>query len=248
MKTFDELCKLSKDLYFEPFVIKEFITPEEHEFCLKTFDESVQFDPATHGKAIRKDSQMHADFGPSRFKDIFLPKLDSMFETKSTCVGSNFTQWNSPVPIHTDGYQLPYVSVGETEQNEEILGFAVIVPLRTDTGKGNPTTVMFNQTLYGGGGNFGGPAHPKDSEKITDLGLIEQYTNKAFDKTDPNYHYIDHLSDERLHGFSIDRVFNWNMRDAIVWHRSQFHCSSKFVGFNNKTHLVFLCNFKMGET
>jgi hypothetical protein len=246
MKTFQELCKSSEELFFSPFVIENFISPEELEFCLDVYDKSPVFEPASHSRATRKDSQMHPEGGPSKFKEIFLPKLAEVFKDKKIVYeGSNFTEWHAPVSVHTDGYQLPYSSAETIEKNQEILGFAVLVPLRTDTGTGTPGTVMFDQKLYGGGVNLADSAHSKDSSKINDVSLISEYTNKEFDKTDSNYFCVDHLADETLHGFSIDKIIRWNPRDAVVWHRSQFHCSSKFVGFNSKTHLIFFCNYNL---
>lgn len=246
-KTFEELCQLSQDLYFSPFKIKDFITPEQQEFCLGVYDESPIFEAASHERATRKDSQMHANYGPSALKEIFLPKLEKIFSHGINCDGSNFTEWHSPVSIHTDGYQLAYIDKEQVEANQDILGFVVLVPLRTNTGKGIPRTVMFNQKYYGSGVNIKAPGHAKDSPVIDNVDLIEGYTHCAFDKQHPDYAFVDHLSDERLHGFSIDTVFEWHMRDALVWHRSQFHCSAKFNEFNSKTHLIFFCNFKVAK-
>lgn len=247
MKTFEELCELSKELFFTPFNIKNFISVDELSFCLDVYDKSPVFEPASHARATRKDSQMNPATGPSKFKEMFLPKLSAIFDDKEiVCEGSNFTEWHKAVPVHTDGYQLLYSSKEDLEKNQEILGFAVLVPLRTDTGIGDPGTIMFDQTLYGGGVNFNeNKSHPKDNPTINDVSLVSNYTNKEFDKTDPNYQLISHLPDEMLYGLSINKVIKWHPGDAIVWHRSQFHCSSKFVGFNSKTHLIFLCNYKV---
>jgi hypothetical protein len=237
---FDCLLKQSRQIYESPRIVQNFCTQQEIDFCLDIYDSSPVFEPASHNRATRKDYQMTDN--KSDLCQMFWPKLQSIYPNQEIILdGGNFTTWHEPVIAHTDAYQLAYKPIEYFEQERLVMSFAVLVPLRTDTGQGKPYTVFFDQCLYG-------PANieisQKDHNNIPGVGTIDHYTFKDFDHRDPYYHMISHNSDDKLYGLSVDRVLEWLPGSAIIWHRSQYHCSSIFQGFNSKTHMVFFLAFR----
>ena len=235
-KTFQQLTEASKKLYCSPYEVTNFISTEELSTCISIYNKLPVFKPASHNRATRKDFLMH-NKTDTRMKDIFLPKLQSLFPDKEIVVdGGNFTTWHAPVTIHTDGYQFEYKGASTVTNNQEVLGYAVLVPLSTDTNNGVPATAFFNQTRFGG-----------SLSKINDLRSgkgIDNFTSCDFNTNDPNYQYISHNPIEKLFGFTLKQVIPWKLGSAVIWHRAQFHCATNFVDFNSKLHLIFFTNFK----
>lgn len=220
--------------------MQNFCTQEEIDFCLDTYDRSPVFEPASHDRATRKDYQM-TDTESDLYR-MFWPKLQSLYPDQEIVIdGGNFTTWHKPVIAHTDAYQLAYKPQEYFEQEQLVMSFAVLVPLRTDTGQGEPCTVFFDQCLYG-------PANieisQRDHDSIPGVGTIDHYTFKEFAHHDPYYPMISHNSDDKLYGLSVAKALAWPPRSAVIWHRSQYHCSSVFQGFNSKTHMVFFLAFR----
>lgn len=235
-KTFQQLTEASKESYCAPYEVKNFISTEELATCINIYNKLPVFEPATHNRATRKDFLMY-NKTDTRMKDIFLPKLQSLFPDKQIVVdGGNFTTWFTPVTLHTDGYQFEYKDTSTVTNNQEVLGYAVLVPLSTDTGKGVPATAFFNQTRFGGELNKINDLHPDNG--------IDNFTSRDFDTSDPNYQCISHNPIEKLFGFTLDQIIPWEYGSAVVWHRAQFHCATNFVEFNSKLHLIFFVNFK----
>jgi hypothetical protein len=153
-------------------------------------------------------------------------------------VGGNFTNWPKPESIHTDGHQFKYNDITSVTKKQQVLGLAVLVPLGTDTNKGTPNTVFFEQQYFGEELNYSNNAEILKSGKN-----IENFTHQEFDTSDLNSQLLDHNSQQRLFGFSVEKVIPWKFGSAIVWHRAQFHCSSTFDQFNSKLHLIFFIDF-----
>jgi hypothetical protein len=235
---FENLLTLSRALNIDTTSIANFISQSEINDCIKIYNELPIFDPATYDRATRKDYLM-TNQDNTFIHDLFLPKLQKLFpDTELLIDGGNFTTWHVPVNPHTDGYQLEYKSMDDFVKQQSVLGPAVLVPLSTDTGKGTPHTVFFNQTIYG-------PAAFSERWSQTHNNLGDNFTNQPFDKTDAEYEKLNHIPDELLYGLSIEKVLPWEMGSAIVWHRSRVHASTKFVDFNSKLHLIFFINFKV---
>jgi len=149
------LLEKSKSCYLPPHEIENFITKDELEFCINLYDELPVFQPASHERATRKDYLMH-DEHDKRMQEMFLPKLQSINPNKKITIdGGNFTEWHQPVKIHTDGYQLGYKKIDDFVSSDAILGLAVLIPLKTDTGKGIPNTIFFDQTYFGENIDYG---------------------------------------------------------------------------------------------
>ena len=230
----DNLIDQSKQVYQLPYAIENFVTQQEIDRCIALYNKLPVFEPASHASATRKDYTMF-DEKISIVQNIFLDKLANLFPDKDIVIdGGNFTYWHNPVPIHTDGYQTQYKPADST------LGFAVLVPLCTDTGQGTPNTVFFDQIKFGPGVAVGSKVG-FTNERFDPEG-IDNYTYKPFDKSDPRYTMLDFMKDEWLDGFSVQSIIPWHVGSAIIWHRSQFHCATKFVEFNSKLHLVFFVN------
>lgn len=236
-KSYEELVDASKSVYTSPRKIDNFINADELSLCLQIYDELPVFEPASHSRATRKDYLMYSETD-SRIRDIFLPKLKNLFPGKNIVVdGGNFTNWYQPVGLHSDGYQFGYKDVDAIVENQQSLGFAILVPLRTDTGMGTPKTVFFHQTRFGQE-----CSHAIDPAAMKTGQTIDKFTHKDFDTS--VHDDISHIPIEKLYGFSVEQVIPWSMSSAIVWHRAQFHCASKFVNYNSKLHLVFFINFE----
>lgn len=241
---YEILVQKSRSVYQDPKVIDNFIDSNELKTCIDVFNRLPVFAPATIERATRKEHLMVNSDNPV-MRNIFSDKLSALFPNENVVVdGGNFTTWHSPVTIHTDGYQMIYKPKEEIEHNQDVLGFAVLVPLFTDTGNGVPKTVFFNQKLFGE--SILGPGiHSDTGETITETANINNYTNTAFDRSSCEPCLLDHIPDEHLHGFSIQKVVDWVPGSAVVWHRAQFHCAGSFQGYNSKTHLVFFLNFRL---
>jgi hypothetical protein len=236
-KSFNELIEQSKSVYLNPHKIENFINEEELAVCLKIFDELPVFEPASHARATRKDYLIYSETD-SRIKDIFLSKLQDLFPDKKIVVdGGNFTLWHRPVGLHSDGYQFAYKNVDAIVRNRQALGFAVLIPLSTDTGIGTPKTVFFNQTRFGEE-----CSHAIDPDAMKTGKGIDKFTHREFNIDD--YESMDHIPVEKLYGFSVEQVIPWSIKSAIIWHRAQFHCASNFVNYKNKLHLIFFINFE----
>lgn len=234
-KSYHKLVDLSAKMDNNPFSVENFISTDEHQVLCNLYDELPVYAPATHNRATRKDYLMF-DENIKTTQEIFLPKLQALWPDKEIVVdGGNFTEWHLPVSPHTDNYQLQYKDKPVIEENQEVSSYAVIVPLRTNTNKGQPNTVFFNQRFHGHSIICG-----------VDPGLENMigYTNCPFDKNNEYYPLLDFVPDDRLFGLSVECVIPWVFRSAIVWPRSQVHCATKFQGYDSKLHLVFLINFK----
>jgi len=237
-KHYHDLIDDSRKGFVHPYEIPNFISQDELKICQDIYSELPVFSPASHERATRKDYLMHSATD-KRMQDIFMPKLQAITPDRQiSVVGGNFTYWHKPVIIHTDGFQFKYNDISSVTKNQQVLGLAVLVPLGTDTNKGTPNTVFFEQQYYGEELNY------TNSSDILKSGKnIENFTHREFDNNDSNGHLVDHTSQDRLFGFSIEKVIPWNFGSAIVWHRAQFHCSSTFDQFNSKLHLIFFIDF-----
>lgn len=143
-KEFENLLAVSRSLKSDTDKVDGFITAGEIEDCIKIYNSLPVFAAATHNRATRKDYMM-MDTTNTFMRDLFYPKLQKLFPNEELIIdGGNFTTWHVPVNPHTDGYQIEYKSVDDIVRDKSVLGYAVLVPLSTDTGNGLPHTVFFN--------------------------------------------------------------------------------------------------------
>jgi hypothetical protein len=232
---FENLLAISRSFNSDTATVDNFISPSEVDDCIRIYNSLPVFAPATHNRATRKDYLM-MDADNAIMRDLFYPKLQKLFPDEELIIdGGNFTTWHTPVNPHTDGYQLEYKSIDDIVHEKSVLGYAVLVPLSTDTGKGLPHTVFFNQKLYGKSIVW---------NQTVDFEQVDNFTDTPFDKNHLEYEKLNHLPDALLHGLTIEKVLPWNPGCAIIWHRSRVHGSTKFVDFNNKLHLIFFLSFK----
>lgn len=235
MKSYHDLLQLSAELPNRPYCIDNFISEEEHRILCDLYDSLPVFEPSSHKRATRKDYLMFSEYVDTTQK-IFYSKLQNLWPEYEVVVdGGNFTDWHSPVAPHSDNYQLQYTDLQQIEKKQEIASYAVLVPLRTDTGHGQPYTLFFDQYYYGHSIVCGVDPTPDN---------VVAFTDAPFDKNSKYYPLIDYVPDKSLHGLSIQSVLPWTNRSALIWHRAQIHCASKFHGYNSKLHLIFLLTFK----
>ena len=233
-KELENLLDISRSLANDTTSVDDFITPGEIDECIKIYNSLPVFAPASHNRATRKDYLM-MDATNTVMRELFYPKLQKLFPNEELIIdGGNFTTWHVPVNPHTDGYQLEYKSIDDIVHEKNVLSYAVLVPLTTDTGKGLPHTVFFNQQFYG----------KSIVWNQTEFDLVDNFTNMPFDKNHPAYEKLNHVPDAVLHGLTVEKVLPWHPGSAIIWHRSRVHGSTKFVDFNNKLHLIFFLSFK----
>ena len=239
MTTFNDLLNESKRVYREPYEVQNFLSQEEVEYCIGIYRELPIFEPASHDRATRKDYLMH-DKDDTRIRDLILPKLQALFPDQTLIIdGGNFTDWHSPVRVHTDGYQIKYKSEQEWANEKQVLGFAVLVPLTIDSDSSTkPDTIFFDQTSFGRNITPIEVLNKEHSE-------IDNYTHKDFEgEYEPK---LSHNTKEHLYGFSVQKVMPWTYGNAIVWHRSQFHCAANYQNYSSKLHMVFFLNFELKE-
>lgn len=233
-----ELTAESRKLYTPPREVQGFIDANEVEYCNNLYLNLPVFEPASHNRATRKDHLMY-DVNDPRMSKLFLPKLQSLFPGQELIIdGGNFTEWHDPVKIHTDGHQLNWRSEEELVSNQQVLGYAVLIPLTTDTDNGTPHTVYFDQCYFGQNIDPKLLTEPYSKPPVEG---IDQYTNCEF--TD-DYTGLEHNGHERLFGFSRQGKHAWSNGNALIWHRSQFHCAENFNQYANKRHIIFLVDFK----
>lgn len=243
---YDKLMARAERHYQDPFMVEDFISPEQVKKMIDLYHKLPVLDAATHSRAIRKDSLMYSD-KIKLTQDIFLDKIHGLFPDKKVIIdGGNFTCWNQAVGLHTDGYQQNYTTIKDLTHiynpKEEILkankvpAYTIVVPLETDTGEGQPYTLTFHQKYFGRNRNI--------SDVQEGTREIIGYTDQPFDKTHPDYPLIDFHSDSDLHGYTIQNVFPWKPGRAIVFNRGQFHSAANFVGYNTKLHLLFFTSFQ----
>jgi hypothetical protein len=237
--TLQPLIAKSRALYRSPYLVENFINKDQIDQILKLHDSLPILQDGSSHQATRKDYLMF-DKNITIIRDLFLPKLRDLFPDSDIVIdGGNFTTWHSPIKIHTDGYQRKYKSINDIVDEKSVLGFAVLVPLMTDTKKGTPKTVFFDQTLFDEAlvGNW-------QLQEKNMPSRIDNFTYQDFDITNPDFEHINYHDPTHLKGFSINRVLEWRLGTAMIWHRAQFHCAAKFKEYNSKTHLIFLINVK----
>jgi hypothetical protein len=172
------------------------------------------------------------------FDRILKPKFIQMFGKDSVVVGFTCTKWVNPVEIHTDGFQ-------DDNPNNYKLGYSILIPLYVDPADGITNTVFFDQWHDGRSvtlRKFEQEESWNISEHIT-VKDVQGATNESFNYKLQNLHF-DNINNDLLDGFSVRSIFKWSPGEAIVWHRSLFHCSPSFKNIKSKTHLVAFLDFK----
>jgi hypothetical protein len=241
---FKTLMDKSSNHYRDPWMVEDFISPEEVKKCIKLFDKVPIQIESTHERATRKDHLMYHE-KIKVTQDLFSSKIKELFPGENVVVdGGCHTTWHAPTAIHTDGYQINYrhipdvthiISSKEKIVNDrKILGYTVLLPLELDGPGGTAHTTVFHQRFHGAN---------QEPGNIEEVDNITNYTNQPFDKSHPDYPLLDYHKDEWLHGFTILKTFPWKPGRAIIFHRGQYHAAGKFQGYNTKTHLLFFVNF-----
>jgi hypothetical protein len=234
--SYQSLLDKSRNNYFLPYEIENFLSEEEVKYCIDIYNELPVSESASDNWVTRKDYLMHNEHD-KRMQDLFYPKLQKFFPDQNLVVdGGNFSFWHRPSVNHTDGYHFFYYKVEDIVARNNVLGPVILIPLDTDTHLGTPNTVFFDQTFFGGNQTV--------FRRIEDSfgANVDNFTFKEFEYTDETQKLLSHIPKEDLYGFSVKKAISWKYGNALVWHRAQFHSSSKFVEFNSKLHILFfLC-------
>ena len=170
-------------------------------------------------------------------KSIIEPKLQSLFPG-CTVVNSTFTNWTTPVEVHTDSWQ-----PNEDQESQE-LGYAVLIPLEIDPNNHIASTIVFDQYCEG-------PTNTLENIQSNEAWNIAEYSDRTVienlqeDKLDIETYnqLLSHCDYKPIENFSIQGLYNWFPGSAIVWHRKYYHCSTSFTDINSKLHAIFLINF-----
>ena len=170
-------------------------------------------------------------------KSIIGPKLQDLFP-RCTVVNSTFTNWTTPVEVHTDAWQ-----PNEDQENQE-LGYAVLVPLQIKPETHIASTVIFDQ-YCDGPTNTLEDIRAQESWNISEFAntnKIQNISNKELNK-DLHEQLLSHCDYAPIRNFSIQAIYNWIPGSAIIWHRKYYHSSTSFVDIDSKLHAIFLINF-----
>lgn len=242
--TYDELLEKSKELYQPPQELTNFFTQEEIQQFNELYDSLPSCNLFTHARATRKDFLRVKE--ADAFNQLMLEKVQGLFPDQTiTFDGGNFTEWHYPTPIHTDAHQyhVEQNDITRFVNNQQVLGYSLLIPMCTDTGKGTPSTIYFNQTSYGRSINPARVDTLSDNPEL--VASINGYTDQPYtdDRTG-----LEHVADSRLHGFTKMKTLDWNYGSAILWHRSQFHSGGNFSKeYNSKRHAILLFDFLNNE-
>lgn len=212
----------------------DFLSERELEQVLDFYD-SLPYSPE-YSSPKNQRKLMHYD-SPDYplMRSIFEPKIQKILPG-GRVVNSTFTDWTTPVEVHTDSWQ-----PNEDRKNQQ-LGYAVLVPLRVDPENVVAQTVVFDQYNNGPTNTL----EDIDSDAVWNIaeqnreihGLVEQELDqKVFEE------HLTHCDYEKIKHFSIQGIYNWFAGSAIVWHRKHYHTSSSFIEVNSKLHAIFLVNF-----
>jgi len=215
------------------FKINNFLSSIEVDDVLAFYDELPYSQDYSNPK-MNKRKLMHYD-STQFLQDIFEPKLKTLF-TGGLTSASTFTDWHNPVLIHTDGWQ-------PQEDQTRNMGYAVLVPLRTNPVKSKASTIIFEQR------SPGPTVTLNQVTENTPWNIAEYVTaddarieNKKDGITQEFYNtHLKHIQDiNMLRNFSVSNVYNWEPGCAIVWDRSYFHTSSSFdETLKSKLHAIF---------
>jgi len=220
------------------FSIKNFLTAEELESILSYYDLLEQSVDYSNEQAKRK--LMHYDDPDNTFmKDIIDPKIKQHFPNGFVSA-SAFTNWNKNVELHTDAWQ-------PDEDQNSILGYALLVPLQINPVEEKTSTIIFDQYCEG-------PTVTVKKFDSNEKWNIAKYVDPSSDKIlnkksngiDKEFYrnYLNHIDHESLKYFSVANRYEWVLGEAIVWGRDLFHTSEAFnQRLKNKLHMIFLINF-----
>jgi len=217
------------------YKIENFLSDSEVNTVCAFYDRLPYSDE--YSSSLNRRKLMHYD-NPSMpfFKNIFEPKLQELYPggLVSACT---FTDWHSPVEIHTDGWQ-------PQEDQTRDMGYAILVPLRITPKNAKSSTIIFDQRLSDVSVTL--KEYTQDevwnvAEYISpDDDRIEYKSAEEVGSVFYNDH-LQHIEDKRmLRNFSVSAVHDWSPGCAIVWDRSYFHTSSSFdETLKNKLHAIF---------
>ena len=220
------------------FSIKNFLTPEELESILDYYDLLEQSIEYSNDQAKRK--LMHYNDPDNTFiKDIIDSKIKKMFPN-SFVSASAFTNWNKNVELHTDAWQ-------PGEDQNSILGYALLIPLRIDPVEEKISTIIFEQYCEGPTVTI---KKFNNNEKWNIAKYIDPFSDKILNKKtngiDESFYqnYLYHIERESLKCFSLANRYEWSLGGGIVWRRNLFHTSEAFnQKLKSKLHMIFLINF-----
>lgn len=210
----NNICKLLRKNFEQPFRVDHFINKQEHcrliEILCKSKECNFNYTPG----AIIKN------FSWSKISILLADKIKNIIGDFKFSSGSFFSTTR---PYH------PHVDMGK---DKLAIPFKVIlIPISIFPVLGSSTTVFFNQRFLGPAANFFFKTKfdkPVFNNVITDYKNIDFINlKKPFPKED--YKAINHIKYELLEGFTLDTQIDWKIGSAIIFDRTQIHCSSNFI-------------------
>lgn len=222
-----------------------FLTSDYKDYNFLTIDEVNSiveyYDQLDHSEQyssnLNNRKLMHYDDPNFAFmKDLLEPKFKKLFPNGkvSACT---FTDWHTPVEIHTDGWQ-------PQEDQTRGMGYVVLIPLRLLPLSAETSTVIFKQSMPCGPGVT--MATYKDNKDwnihefvSSDDERIENKEQNAINDFLYNK-YFAHVEKDFIKNLSISNIYNWTTGSAIIWDRRNFHTSSSFnTDLVSKLHAIF---------
>lgn len=212
-----------------------FLTIDEVNSIVEYYDQLDHSEQ--YSSNLNRRKLMHYDDPNFAFmKDLLEPKFKKLFPNGkvSACT---FTDWHTPVEIHTDGWQ-------PQEDQTRRMGYVVLIPLRLLPLGAETSTIIFNQSMPCGPGVT--MANHKDNEDWNIHEFVssddERIENKEqnvindllYDK------YFTHVNKDFTKNLKINNIHNWTIGSAIIWNRKNFHTSSSFnTDLVSKLHAIF---------
>ena len=230
----DKLKQIKEDA----FVVKNFFSAEDIQYINEQKEKAQQVNKL--GSVLNWKYDNIEEF-TTWFEGKIKTQLSQNFETH----GGNFFKTSLPFFVHTD--------TGRDEVENLLPYKNIVVPLTQSTKDQPCYTVLFKQRWYGQASMFWKGALFKRSRtdynhKVEDYTLLENYTDTNI-SVNEYIRFLTHLPYHNLHGLSIDRVFEWNVGDIIVFDCTQLHSSNDFTSqgsAKSKFALSYFCRIANG--
>lgn len=235
MRTTEQIDKIKKT-FSDPYIVHDFITPDDVAHLIKLFDEDN-----TNGNIDPNQSKVYKNTGPVTLdihKYLNDPVVDGIIKQLKLAIGNFeitagfFFFTNYPHIIHNDDlFQLP-----------DTIYKGITIPLRLDAENivDYSNLCFFDQHYFHGPSKFfkGSKDIPTYYNKqVYDYsnvdGLLEYnpIDDELYQK------YFTHLKREWLEGLSLHSVLPWKPGSCIIFDSLQLHCASDFRKHNIKSKL-----------
>ena len=219
----------------KPFVIKKFLDDKKVEEFLKLYaDLAIEIDNKRQ-KIVKKKwadkySQDLQIFYKEKLKSII---DDYVMDNPKTKDGFNslglFQESFSPVSLHVDtGFDF-----------DKLIYKQILIPLSKQG-----ETVIFKNRFYGCSTTFS-----IDPKELSAKGYnkrssehLKIYGDKPFDK-EIHKRFLRHEDINNLKGLEVEKIYEWQIGDLLVFDRTNLHCSSsnlisKKIGFTTSTKKI----------